>query len=116
MKKSTREIGTVLETLFLAYLQEIEPKVRLSNNSGAVSNNGDITGSQYFQIECKVRNTKNITINSDVFEKLMKSIPMHTNRMPVLVNQNIDKKVFVTMEMADFFKLASAFLKEEKYG
>ena len=115
-KKSTREVGTKLENLVLAYLQELEPNAQLSNNSGAVSGNGDIANSRYFQIECKVKNTKNITIKQDVFEKLIKSIPMHINRMPVLVNQNIDKKIYVTIEMKDFFKLAEAYIREDKNG
>jgi hypothetical protein len=114
--KSTREVGKQLENLVLAHLQAIEPRARLSNNSGAVSNNGDITNSDYFQIECKVKNTDSITIKNDVFKKLVKSIPMHINRMPVLVNQNKEKYVYVTMEMRDFFKLADAFVQKEKHG
>ena len=58
MKESTRDKGKYLENMFLGYLKVYENNARLSNNSGAVSNNGDIL-SKYFQIECKNRSTKN---------------------------------------------------------
>ena len=59
--KSKREVGDTLEKYVVSYLQEIDPKTKQSNNSGAVNNDGDIINAN-FKVECKVRNTKNLVI------------------------------------------------------
>ena len=114
MIQSTRAIGKKLENLFLAHLQELEHTAKLSNNSGAVSGNGDVV-SKYFQTECKKRNTKDFSIKEDVFSKLKRSIPTNNfERIAVLVNENSLGRVLVTLELKDFFRLAKTYIETKE--
>lgn len=104
-----REIGNDFEKLVVSYLQEIDPKTKQSNNSGAVSDNGDIINS-IFKIECKRRNTKNLTIDLKVWKKLNNQINIGSLKIPLLVLQNIDEEIFAVLNIKDLIRL----LKENK--
>uniref|UniRef100_A0A6H2A386 Uncharacterized protein n=1 Tax=viral metagenome TaxID=1070528 RepID=A0A6H2A386_9ZZZZ len=111
MKKSTREVGNDLEKYIVSYLQEIDPKTKQSNNSGAVSNNGDIL-SKLFVTECKHRNTKNLIINQKVWKKLSSQISIGSLKIPLLIMRNIDNETFVVLGFKDFINLLKG--KESK--
>lgn len=102
--KSTREVGKKLENYVLAYLQEIDPTARLSNNSGAVSGNGDIIFSKAV-VECKKRNTSSITIKRDVWMKLCKSILYNSVKYPLLFIQNKHNEIYAVLQFNDFIRL-----------
>ena len=99
-----RKIGDKLEKYIVSYLQEIDPKTKQSNNSGAVSNNGDIQTSK-FLIECKHRNTKNLTIQKKTWNKLCNQIVVGSNKIPLLILENIDNDIFTIMGFKDLIQL-----------
>jgi len=99
-----RKIGDKLEKYIVSYLQEIDPKTKQSNNSGAISNNGDIQTSK-FLIECKHRNTKNLTIQKKTWDKLCGQIPVGSNKIPLLIMRNIDNEVFAVLGFKDLIQL-----------
>lgn len=111
-KMNTREIGRELEQYISNKLQEIGyPNARPSKNSGCKGLNlGDIAGQDFTICECKVKNTKNITIKADVWKKLKESIPLHSQRIPIYALQNENKDRLVVLDVDDFFRL----LKEKK--
>lgn len=95
-----RQIGDKLEKLVVSYLQEIDPKTKQSNNSGAVSGNGDII-TNIFVVECKKRNTKSLTINIKTWNKLCNQIPVGSLKIPLLVLQNINEETFAVLNFKD---------------
>jgi macrodomain Ter protein organizer (MatP/YcbG family) len=103
-KESTRSIGNKLEDWIISYLEELDPKTKKTNNSGAVSNNGDILN-KHFVIEAKHRNTKSITINQKVWRKLCSQIPIGSQKIPLYVLRNTDKETFAVLDFKDFFRL-----------
>jgi hypothetical protein len=107
--KNTREIGDSLEKFILSYFQEIDPKTKQSNNSGAVSNNGDIL-TKDFIIEAKHRNTKDVTLKSDVWRKLSSQIPIGSQKMPLYILRNEQNETFVVLDFKDFIRI----LKEKR--
>lgn len=104
MDKSKREVGGKLEKYAVSYLQEIDPKTKQSNNSGAVSNNSDIINSK-FKIECKKRNKKNLVIDIKVWKKLNNQINIGSLKIPMLILENIDKETFAVLNLKDLILL-----------
>lgn len=101
---STRSVGKKLENYALASLLNIDPKAKLSNNSGAVTGNGDLVHSIY-QVECKKRNTKNVTVDIKVWDKLCSSIKMGSAKCPLLILENIDGHKWAVIQLSDFEQL-----------
>lgn len=105
-KKSTKEIGSELEQLVVAHLQEIDPKVRLTKASGAKSEKGDIaTGNLRLKIEVKVRNTNNCIIERKWWLKLNRELNIYNLDTPVLVLENKHKEIFCVMDIKDWISL-----------
>jgi len=107
---NTRKVGDKLEKWLVAYLEEIDPKTRQTNNSGAVSNNGDILN-KYFVVEAKHRNIKNITISSKVWRKLCSQIPIGSLKIPLYVLRNEKNETFAVLGFKDFLRI----IKENKW-
>jgi len=78
---------------------------RPTAGSGNGNENADIYTTFPFTIECKQRNTKNVTINIDVWNKNKADIPLNSNKTPLLFLENKDQKRFVVMEADDFMEL-----------
>lgn len=108
---NTRKIGRELENYILSKAQEVDSKAKLTKNSGANLHKGDLDF-LYFRVECKKKNTKNITVNQKVWDKLGKEIPVHTFKLPLYVLENSDKQRFAVLNLDDFFDL----LKEINNG
>jgi Holliday junction resolvase len=102
--KSTRDIGNELEEIIANKIRVIDPKCRKSRASGATYDIGDISN-QYFYIECKLRNKKNLIISKQVWQHLVNQIPINSSKLPILVQQNDENKIFVTMLLDDWFNL-----------
>jgi len=111
-KLSTRDIGNKLEEWLVAYLEEIDPKTKQSNNSGAVSNDGDILN-KYFVVEAKHRNVKDITLKSDIWRKLSSQIPIGSQKIPLYVLRNEKNETFAVLDFKDFLELARKGLLSE---
>lgn len=106
---SKRDIGNKLEEWLVAYLEEIDPKTKQTNNSGGVNNDGDILN-KYFTVEAKHRNTKNITLKSDTWRKLCSQIPIGSQKIPLYILRNEKNETFAVLDFKDFFRI----LKERK--
>lgn len=118
MFKTTVQIGKSLENYIAEKFKDLGyEKTRPSKGSGNRGELGDIAGQNLFIIECKKRNTKNITIKSDVWDKLKCEIPLHSLRMPLYVLENSKQTRLVVLEVDDFFKILDGYIQhEEEYG
>jgi len=102
--KNTRAIGKKLEDYACASLSNIDKKTKLSNNSGAVSGNGDIIN-KYYVVECKKRNTESVTIDRKVWNKLCGSIVIGSIKTPLLILENKHKEKWAVIDLHDFERL-----------
>jgi len=105
MDKNTRQIGRELEQKVVNKFLEIGIKASLSKNSGCSGYNlGDINVDDWI-IECKQKNTESITLNADVWKKLVASIPLHSKRTAMYVLGNKEKEVWCVLSLDDMFTL-----------
>lgn len=111
MKNNTRAVGKELEDYIFETLKFYYPDIKQTKNSGANICKSDIVGSEW-RIECKVRNTPNLTIEKKVWDKLVKQLK-NTQR-PVLFMQNSEKDRFVVLKLNDFEDLIKGYTKNEK--
>jgi len=103
---NTRALGKKLENYIAEKFKEIGYKnARPSNGSGQCGSVGDISGVKDFAVEAKKRNTKDITIKEDVWNKLLNEIPLSSERIPLYVLENKNKKRWVVMDVEDWFNL-----------
>jgi hypothetical protein len=58
-----------------------------------------------FIVEAKNRNTESITIKEDVWNKLKSEIPLHSNRLPLYILRNKNKKTWAVLEADDLFNI-----------
>jgi len=80
--------------------------------SGNGNENGDVYTKFPFTIECKQRNTKDVTVSIDVWEKNKADIPLNSPKIPLVFLENKDVKRFVVLEADDFFNLLNVKEKE----
>ena len=86
-------------------LKEIDPYARASKGSGNKNENYDINTSAELACECKQRATKDITVKNDVWDKLCQEIPLHSEKIPVYMLENKEKKRWAVLELDDFLDL-----------
>jgi Holliday junction resolvase len=99
-----REVGKKLEQYVATKLTEIGIQARPTKNSGASTQLGDILNS-VFLCECKKRNTKNITVKEDVWNKLMSELPINSKRIPLYILENKNNKRWAVLDFNDFCEL-----------
>ena len=64
----------------------------------------DIQTTVPLAIECKIQGTKaNPIVSLITWEKLLKEIPIKSNRIPILFIQNKHKQKFAILKAEDFF-------------
>jgi len=115
MKKTTIEIGKELEEKVALHFQLLGYEyARRSRGSGNKGEAGDIAGQDLAVVECKKRNTKNITIKEDTWEKLCKEIPLHSERIPMYILENMNNKRWAVVEVGDLFHLLSYYVANKK--
>lgn len=86
--------------------QELGDKyARPTVGSGNANENGDVLTILPFTVECKQRNTKNITIKIDVWEKNKGDIPLDSDNRPLVFLENKNGKRFAVLEADDFFDI-----------
>lgn len=93
-----------LELYIAEKLKIIDKYARPTKASGASTEIGDIYSSK-FHIECKQRNTKNVTIVKSVWDKLLKSQPINTDKVPLYVLENKFGNKWVVLDIEDFFRI-----------
>ena len=99
-----KEIGKKLEEYVLSKVKEIDPQARLSRGSGCGNDYSDITCNFAF-IETKKRNTKDFTIKEDVWLHLNNNLPINTKKFCFLVNENVNGRRLITLDVEDFFRI-----------
>jgi len=109
--KSNCAFGRELEDYIAQKFQEIGyPYAKRSKGSGNQGQLGDITGVKDFVVECKNRNTQNVTLKQEVWEKFVAEIPLHSKRLPMYVLRNKNQKTWCVMEASDMFTILKGWL------
>jgi hypothetical protein len=102
--QTKKEIGNKLEEIVVSFIKKIDPKVRRTKNSGGSTELEDIL-SAYFMVQCKVDNIhNNIIIKMEDWNKLFKSLPIDSKRMPIFVNQQKTGIITITLIISDYFR------------
>ena len=111
MDKNTRQIGRELEQKIVNKFLEIGVKASLSKNSGCSGYNlGDINADDWI-IEAKKRNTKDVTLKSDVWKKLVESVPLHSKRKAMYVLGNEEDTIWCVLSIEDMFEIIKGYLE-----
>jgi hypothetical protein len=114
MTQSKREKGKELEYLVAHYLLPIDKYARPSKASGASTEIGDIYNNFFF-IECKNHDKNNLIIDMGIWRHLINQIPIVSKKIPLLIQKNNEEKIFVSLDIKDFFNLLyRAYKKEEE--
>jgi len=114
MDKSTVDYGKELEALVSLKFQELGyPNAKRSNGSGNKGQHGDIQGQDIMIVECKNRNTQDITLKEEVWNKLVAELPLHSQRLPMYILGNKNKKVWCVLDIDTMFEILSVW-KENK--
>lgn len=108
---NTREIGRKLEQLIVNKFNEIGIKASLSKNSGCGGYNLGDVNNEYFVIEAKQRNTKDISIKNEVWKKLVASLPLHSKRKVMYVIGNKENTVLCVLSLEDMFEIIKGYLE-----
>ncbi len=107
---NTKKIGNELENYVSELFKKIRIKARRTKASGACGELGDVQNS-LFIVECKKRQTKNITIKEDVWKKLNNEIPLHSTRLPLYILENVNGVRLAVLDVDDFFKILEGYIK-----
>jgi hypothetical protein len=102
--KTKRDIGNELENLVVSYLLPIDKKARRTKASGGSTEIGDVM-SQYFFTECKKWDKENVIIDQKIWQHLLNQLPINSDKTPILVQSSNNRKIFVSLEIKDFFSL-----------
>jgi Holliday junction resolvase len=110
--KSTVEFGKELESYLAEKFKELGfPNAKRSKGSGNQGQLGDITGQDILVVEAKNRNTEDITLKQDVWDKLKSEIPLHSKRLPMYVLRNKNQKTWCVMDAEDMFTILKGWLE-----
>ncbi len=101
---NTRKVGKKLETYVSAMLEAVDPRSRPTVGSGSKTEISDIVN-KYFYIECKKRNTKDITLKKQVWDKLCSEIPVGSLKTPLYILENLSQDRFVVLDIKDFVRM-----------
>lgn len=111
---TTKEIGSKLEKLIVAYLKEIDSTVRLTRASGAKCEKGDIANKLHLKIECKKRDSANCIIDRKWWLKLNKELNIYNQDIPILIFQNKYNECFTILDIKDFIRIFKGYYNESK--
>jgi hypothetical protein len=115
-QKTKKQYGTELEQEVANQFIELGFEyARPSKASGAKGERGDVSGIDGIAtIECKHRNTPNVTIKEAVWKKLNGEIPLHSTSIPMYVVKNSSNMCLVCLDINDFFKIFNSYVNELK--
>ena len=105
------------EDFIAEILKEIDPFCMPTPGSGNGNCKSDIKTDLPLHIEAKQRNTKNVTIMMDVWDKMLGEVPFHVQKLPILALENKDKRRFAVLDLDSFLELYIDYWKlknEEK--
>jgi len=104
------------EEHIIEVLKSIDPYCSRTPGSGNGGCKSDVKTCLPLQIEAKLRKTKNITINMDVWDKLKGEIPFHCDKLPVYCLEQKDKRRFAVLDLDSFLELFIDYWKLKNEG
>jgi len=102
--QTKKEKGNDLENLIIEYLKPIDSSVRRSRASGASNDIGDVVCKNYY-VECKSWNKENVIIDQKIWQHLLNQLPINSSKVPLLIQKSNNGRIFVSLEIKDFFNL-----------
>jgi hypothetical protein len=99
-----REVGNVLEDYVVSKLLPLDKYAKRSSTSGAKGVKSDVVN-KLFQVECKKRNTKDVTFKQDIWNKLASSLSIYSLKIPLYVLENNSGNRFAVLNLDDFFEI-----------
>jgi hypothetical protein len=93
-------------------LQEFDPHARSTKASGACGEKGDVKNNCGLAIECKCYQKKNVW-DVDWLTKCESEVPLHADKIAIVVTENKDNKKHVHLTFEDFLELFKRGLKNE---
>lgn len=96
-------LGRALERFIVGKFTTLFPGTKATNNSGAVSGNGDVIAGPW-QIECKGTHRVNIQIKADDWDKARRQAWRH-KREPVIIHSARDNLTLATIDLETFLEL-----------
>lgn len=94
-------------------LNEIDPYSRSTKQSGAGGESGDVRNNCGLNIECKCYNTKS-PFKQEWLDKCLLEIPLHSDKIAIVVTENKDKDKVVHLAWQDFYEIYKRSLENEK--
>jgi hypothetical protein len=103
-ERTTRDKGAYLEKKVSGLLPMFKP----TNNSGAVSGNGDLQNNDFI-IDCKnIESSDTISISKKELEKIRKQAQNY-NKSWILIHRNKSGDITVTLDINDFVEIYDGF-------
>jgi Holliday junction resolvase len=102
--KTRKQKGNDLENLIIEYIHPIDSSVRRSRASGASNDIGDIVCKSFF-VEAKNWNKENVIIDQKIWQHLLNQLPINTEKTALLIQKSNNGRIFVSLEIKDFFTL-----------
>jgi len=93
-----------LEEYVLEFVKELDEYAKRTPGSGNKGRKGDICTTLPLHMECKQRSQKSV-YNIDWYTKTQEEIPLHADKIAVLITQNENKKRMVHLSFEDFWDL-----------
>lgn len=109
---TNREKGKQLEYRLAEVLKQIDPQTHITRASGGSVELFDVSN-KYFAPECKNWNKKNCIIDHKIWKHLVTQLPVQSLRIPILVQENNEGKIFVSLLLEDFGEIIKKAYKEE---
>ncbi len=106
-----KEVGNKLELYVSELFKRIYQYARPTKSSGARGESGDVQ-QPYFVVECKYRNTENITLKEKVWKKLNSEIPINSRRLPLYILRNKNNYNWAVLKLEDFIDIFNRSLEE----
>lgn len=85
-------------------IKSIDPYARSTKASGACGESGDVKNDLGLNIECKCYNT-NSPYSQEWLDKCNSEIPLHADKIAIVVTQNKENKKVVHLNAEDFFRI-----------
>lgn len=94
----------MLEDFVVQKLKEIDHSAHTTKASGGSTIKGDISNNINLHIECKQRNIKSV-YNQDWYEKCQTEVPLHSDKIAIIITENKDKERMVHLSFEDFWEI-----------
>lgn len=104
-----------LELWICDQLKDIDPFIKRTPGSGNGGSKGDIKFSSTkigLHIEAKWRNIKSV-FNIEWFKKSEEEIPLHSNKIAILITENKEGKKMAHLNADEFFEIYKRSLNNE---